>query len=52
MVLSVDIHNMVREASVLVMRDKRSNVTEEDLLKALTDVMTNLEKPGKKRSFR
>jgi len=41
-----DIHNMVREASVLVMRDKRSEVTQEDLLKSMNDVMANLEKTG------
>jgi len=41
-----DIHNMVREASVLVMRDRRSNVTQEDLLKAMNDVMANIEKTG------
>jgi cell division protease FtsH len=41
-----DIHNMVREASVLVMRDKRSHITQEDMLKALNDVMTNIEKTG------
>jgi len=44
-----DIHNMVREASVLVMRDRRENVTQEDLLKALNDVMTNLEKTGEEK---
>ncbi len=41
-----DIHNMVREASVLVMRDKRSSVTQEDMLKAMNDVMSNIEKTG------
>jgi len=44
-----DIHNMVREASVLVMRDKRSNITQEDMLKAMNDVMTNLEKTGEEK---
>ena len=44
-----DIHNMVREASVLVMRDRRSNVTQEDLFKAMNDVMTNLEKTGEEK---
>ena len=44
-----DIHNMVREASVLVMRDKRTNVTEADLLKALNDVMINIEKTGEEK---
>jgi len=41
-----DIQNMVREASVLVMRDKRSSITQEDMLKALNDVMVNIEKTG------
>jgi len=41
-----DIHNMVREASVLVMRERRTSITQDDLLKALNDVMTNLEKTG------
>lgn len=44
-----DIHNMVREASVLAMRDKRSSVTQEDLLKAMGDVMVNLEKSGEEK---
>ena len=44
-----DIHNMVREASVLVMRDRRPHVTQEDLLKAMNDVMANLEKTGEEK---
>ncbi len=44
-----DIHNMVREASVLVMRDRRSNITQEDMLKSMNDVMVNLEKTGEEK---
>jgi len=44
-----DIQNMIREASVLVMRDKRSSVTQEDLMKSMNDVMTNLEKTGEEK---
>src|SRR5208283_1781256 len=32
-----DIHNLVREASILTMRDHRSDITQEDMLKALND---------------
>jgi cell division protease FtsH len=44
-----DIHNMVREASVLTMRESRSAVNQDDLLKALNDVMVNLEKTGEEK---
>lgn len=41
-----DINNMVREASVLVLREKRELVTEEDLLKAVSDIIISVEKLG------
>jgi len=41
-----DIHNMTREASVLAIREKRSTVTQDDLLKALDIVMVSIEKTG------
>ena len=41
-----DINNMTREASVLALREKRSAVTQEDLLLALNTVMTSIEKTG------
>lgn len=44
-----DIQNMVREASILTMRENRTNITQEDMLKALTDVLTNLEKTGEEK---
>jgi cell division protease FtsH len=44
-----DIHNMVREASVLTMRENRTSVTQEDLFKSLNDVMVNLEKTGEEK---
>ena len=44
-----DINNMVREASVLAMRDRRPNITQEDLLKSLHDVMSNIEKTGEEK---
>ncbi|MDE1921637.1 MAG: AAA family ATPase [Candidatus Omnitrophica bacterium] len=44
-----DIHNMVREASVLAMRERRSTTTQDDLLKAMNDVMANIEKTGEEK---
>ncbi|MDE2222004.1 MAG: AAA family ATPase [Candidatus Omnitrophica bacterium] len=44
-----DINNMVREASILSMRERRGTLTQDDLLKALNDVMTNIEKTGEEK---
>jgi len=44
-----DIHNMVREASVLAMRERRPSLTQEDLLKSMNDVMVNIEKTGEEK---
>ncbi len=44
-----DINNMVREASILALRERRALVTQEDLLKAMEDVMANLEKTGEEK---
>jgi cell division protease FtsH len=44
-----DIHNMVREASVLAMRERRSSITQADLLKSMNDVMVNIEKTGEEK---
>ena len=41
-----DINNMVREASVLALREKHTSVTQDDLFKALNSVMTSIEKTG------
>ena len=41
-----DINNMVREASVLALREKRATVTQEDLMSALNTVMVSIEKTG------
>jgi len=44
-----DISNMVREASILTMRDRRDTITQEDMLKAMNDVIANLEKSGEEK---
>ena len=44
-----DISNMVREASILTMRDRRTTINQEDMLKALNDVLANLEKSGEEK---
>jgi cell division protease FtsH len=44
-----DINNMVREASILAMRDRRSAITQDDMLKALNDVIANIEKSGEEK---
>ena len=44
-----DINNMVREASILCMRDRRTNITQDDMLKALNDVIANIEKSGEEK---
>jgi len=44
-----DINNMVREASILCMRDRRSNITQDDMLKAMNDVIANIEKSGEEK---
>jgi cell division protease FtsH len=41
-----DINNMVREASVLALREARAAVNQEDMLKALSVVMASIEKTG------
>ncbi|MBF0505154.1 MAG: AAA family ATPase [Candidatus Omnitrophica bacterium] len=41
-----DINNMVREASIQALRDKRSSVTQDDMLKGLSVVMVSIEKTG------
>lgn len=41
-----DINNMVREAAIIAMRDRRESATQDDLLKALTRVMHSIEKTG------
>ena len=37
---------MIREASVLALREKRTAVTQDDMLKALNTVMVSIEKTG------
>ncbi len=44
-----DINNMVREASILTMREGRSTIGQDDMLKALNDVMVNIEKTGEEK---
>ena len=44
-----DINNMVREASILAMRERRSTISQEDMLKAMNDVMVNIEKSGEEK---
>ncbi|MBF0511820.1 MAG: AAA family ATPase [Candidatus Omnitrophica bacterium] len=44
-----DINNMVREASVLALREKRPELNQEDMMKALNDVITNIEKTGEEK---
>jgi len=41
-----DINNMTREASVLALRENRTTVTQDDMLKALNIVMVSIEKTG------
>jgi cell division protease FtsH len=41
-----DINNMVRESSVLALREKRATVSQDDLLIALNTVMVSIEKTG------
>jgi len=44
-----DINNMVREASILSMREKRTTITQDDMLKAMNDVLSNIEKSGEEK---
>ncbi len=44
-----DISNMVREASILTMRDRRTTITQDDMLKAMNDVISNIEKSGEEK---
>ena len=41
-----DINNMIREASILALREKRPAVTQDDMIKALNIVMISIEKTG------
>jgi cell division protease FtsH len=41
-----DINNMVREAAVIALRDRRETITQTDLEKGLDKVMTSIEKMG------
>lgn len=46
-----DISNMVREASLLAMRDRRENVTNEDLAQAMDEIMISVEKTGQEEKI-
>ncbi|MBL8014247.1 MAG: AAA family ATPase, partial [Candidatus Omnitrophica bacterium] len=46
-----DISNMVREASLLAMRARRENVTNEDLAMAMEELMVTIEKTGQEEKI-
>lgn len=46
-----DISNMVREASLLAMRARRENVTNEDLVMAMEELMVTIEKTGQEEKI-
>jgi ATP-dependent metalloprotease FtsH len=44
-----DINNMIREAGIFALRDKRTIINQEDLISALQRVMTSLERRGESK---
>ena len=46
-----DISNMIREASLLALREKRDTVTNEDLAKAMEEIMVSVEKTGQEEKI-